>query len=361
MTKNVIRQMLVAAAAVIVLDAAHSQEVDITALLERGETFARKAGDPNAQAEAARAYLAAAEVGRPDAVHELFKIWAKLPPEWRVPMLGVFAEHPRGFGAMIHLSNEADPAVIRTLAEAIPQLVEPAKKHGPELRLLATGAVDGAAPDIRAAIERALVDVMGPGSIEFAQSLYGAQPDEYPTAVGKVANAARQGNQAAGRVLALAARDPDPEIRTRAAEWLGANAATEQTALEAIKSMAADPDPNIRQAAAYALNAISSRRTELQNVLLAAAKDPDPHVRQTAIIGLAADAIRRNSTATDALIAATKDTDATARTKAVEGLGNAIAAGNDKARSFLKTLAGSKDPVLAPKAQAYLKKYPLRK
>lgn len=346
---------------VIAAGVACGQQPDGAAIAEQGTASANSAADPNAQAEAARRLLSAVESGQRDAARELFELWKGLPPEWRVPMLGVFAEHPQGFGIMIQLYHLAGDGAIVTLAESLPKLEDAAKKRGPELKLLAQAAIEGAAPEVRTAAEKTLAAVMGQGSAEFARALFGAQPDEYGTVVGQVANAARQGNRAAGQVLALAARDPDPEIRTKAAEWLGANAATDASALEAIAAMATDQDPNIRQSAAYALNAVSSRRPELQKILLAAAKDPDVHVRQTAVIGLAADAIRRNTAATDALIAATKDADDITRTKAVEGLGNAIAAGNDQARSFMKTLAASRDPVLAPKAQAYLKRYPLRK
>lgn len=334
---------------------------DAATLFEKGVVLAKKTGDSNAQADAARDLLHAAEMGHPSAGDALFGLWAALPREWREPMLGVFAENPRGFQAMIQMCTSASPGAVRSLAESLSSLREQANKEGPELRLLLYGTAPGAPPEIDTVIQQTLTATLGAGAPEQARNLFGAPREELPMAMGQLANAARQGNAVAARILAFAARDPDPEVRTKAAEWLGANAATEATALAAVQRMAADPDPNIRQSAAYALNAVSSRRPELLKILLAAAKDPEPSVRQTAVIGLAADAIRRNAAATDALIAATKDSDPVVQLKAVEGLGNAIAAGNDKARSFLKTLAASRDPNLARKADAYLRKYPLRK
>ncbi len=334
---------------------------DPAALLQEGLAFAAKKGDVNNLAEAARRFLRACEAGHPDASRALADVWATLAPDLRVPMLGVFAEERRGFGVMIRLFPWAPDACGKTLAEAIGQLAPQAAKDGPERRLALTafGAQD---PAVQSAARAALTAAIGNSAVaEELAKIYGASAEAFAESVGQVANAARQGNPAAAEALAIAGRDPDPEVRTKAAEWLGANAGTDAHALAALQSMAADPDPHIRQSAAFALHAISSRRPELLKLLLEAARDADLNVRLTAVIGLAADVIRRNAAATDALIAATKDVDPTVRAKALEGLGNSIASGNEKARSFLKTAANGKDPELAAKAQAYLKKYPLRK
>lgn len=335
-------------------------EGDAEAIYREGLAFAAKKGDINNLAEASRRFLRAIEAGHPAASGALADVWNSLAPEFRVPMVGVFAEERRGFRRLIRVFPWSPEGGGRSLAEAIGQLADPAAKEGAERRLLLT-ALGAADESIHSAAGAALGPGLGAAVVTELAKIYGASDEAFAEAVGAVANAARQGHREAAEALAIAARDPDPDIRTRAAEWLGANAGTDAHALAAIQSMAADPDEHIRQSAVFALNAISSRRPELLKILLAAARDQDLNVRQTAVIGLAADAIRRNVAATDALITATKDADPAIRSKAVEGLGNSIAAGNEKARAFLKTLAGSKDPALAAMAQAHLKKYPVRK
>lgn len=330
------------------------------ALVQEGLALAKKKGDANNLAEAARRFLRAAEGGHPVASAALEGVWNGLPHELRVPMLGVFGEECRGFRTIIRLYPWAPDGGGRTLASAIGQLGQPAAKEGTERRAL-LAALAASDPEIAAAARRALAQAFGDAAADAFAKIYGATDEALPGAVGQVANDARQGNRGATEALVITARDPDPDIRTKAAEWLGANAGTDPAALAAIQSMAADPDPHIRQSGAFALHAISSRRPELLQILLNAAKDPDDSVRLTAVIGLAADAIRHNTAATEALVAASKDPNPTIRTKAVEGLGNAIASGNDKARAFLKNLATAKDPQLAPIARDYLKKYPVRK
>lgn len=336
------------------------REGDPIALYQEGLALAAKKGDVNNLAEASRRFLRAAESGHPRASGALAAVWSELPPDLRAPMLGVFAEERRGFREMIRMFPWPPDGGGRTLADGLKELAKLAAKDGPELRLLLT-ALGASDPNIQSGAREALASGVGDAATAELTRIYGATEEAFAETVGQVANSARQGDKGASQALAIAARDPDPDIRTRAAEWLGANAGTDPQALAAIQSMASDPDPHIRQSGVFALHAISSRRPELLKILLTASKDADVYVRQTAVIGLAADVIRHNAAATDALIAATKDSDPTVRSKAVEGLGNAIAAGNDKARGFLKTLTSSKDPSLATKAQAYLKKYPIRK
>jgi HEAT repeat protein len=174
----------------------------------------------------------------------------------------------------------------------------------------------GSTPELRRVGLWALGFVVEARDVEL---LAAAATDVDPTvrsmAIGSIPDPA--GDDHAFRVLILALRDPDEQVRVSAVSRLGYTGRAD--AVAPLVTLAADRAPRVRSMVAYALGRLHS--AEATPTLLRLLHDPDRHVRER--VGEALGSVG-GPAAVDALLALAADEDPQLRVQATKALAKAV-------------------------------------
>ncbi len=304
-------------------------------------------------------YGVAGELGHAEAGARMVGLWLRAAEGERASLFTVAGTNAAGFRAMMAATGPWRGEPLEPMAKAVRDLGPMAAEPGGARQQLLAGLAAG-----DAGIKKAALEALGaafPATVApFLEAIYSGPVEERTSAIAKVAEEGRQGSADAVKAVAVAARDSDPDARKAAADWLGAVAGTSDPALAEVRALATDPDPAVRQLGVTALNTVSARRPEILAILTNAANDADEGVRLAAVLALSPNAVRQNQAATEALIKAVEDPDPKVSGTALDALGGALSGGNEKARTFLQSVAGGGQSGHAGQARRWLEQYPVR-